>query len=341
MRAAVLLVVSTGLMAAGGASVMAASEQPVQLQRSYPAEKVVIDGFRGTLTITTAAPGAPVTVRASGKPEAMKRLDVRQDASGVLIRYEPQSNSVWWPWSMLDWSQERTDDVTMTIGAPRGTEFDMDEIAGRVSAGDLDAPLRFGGTGSGTAKFGKVTRARLEVAGSMDVTIGDTQGPLDVDIAGSGTVRTGSGSQVRLDVAGSGEFFSGALTGGFDADIAGSGDATVASVNGPVSVDIAGSGNIIIKAGRADPFKVSIAGAGDVDFGGEAVNPQVSIAGSGSVSVASMSGNLKQDIQGSGDFIVKGSAPNNETVPKPPASPTPPAAPVPPAAPSPPSPPAQ
>lgn len=334
MRVAVLTMAGAGFLAAGGATVYAASEAPVQLQRSYPAQKVVIDGFQGTLTITTAAPGAPVTVRASGKPEAMKRLDVRQDASGVLIRYASQSNSVWWPWSMLDWSQDRIDDLTMTIGAPKGTEFDMDEVAGRVSAGDLDAPLRFGGMGSGSAKFGKVTRARLEVAGSMDVTIGDSTGPLDVDIAGSGAVRAGSGSDVRLDVAGSGEFYSGALSGGFDADVAGSGDATVASVNGPVSVDIAGSGNIVIKAGRADPFKVSIAGAGDVDFGGEAVNPQVSIAGSGSVTVASMSGNLKQDIQGSGDFIVKGSIPRQEpSAPVQPTAPTPPAVPPPPAPP--------
>lgn len=284
----------------------AANEAPATIQKSFPAAKVTVDGFQGTLTITTAPAGAPVSVHAVGKPDIIKRLDIRQDPNGILIRLESRSKSVWWPWSMLDWSQEHEDDVVMTIGAPKGTEFDMDEIGGRVSAGDLDAPLRFGGIGGGTAKFGTVTRARLEVAGSMNVTLGDSQGPLDVEIAGSGSVRTGAATQTKLEIAGSGAFVSGPLNGGFDGDFAGSGDATVASVDGPVSIDIAGSSKIKISAGRANPFKVSIAGSGDVEFGGEAVDPTISIAGSGDVVVGSMSGSLKQDIQGSGDFRIVG-----------------------------------
>lgn len=338
MRGAAQLALLTGLAVCSVSVALAASEAPVTLQKSFAATKVTVDGYRGTLTITTAAPGAPISVRASGKPELMKRLDVRTDASGVLIRLEARDQTVWWPWSALDWSNERTSDIALTIGAPKGTEFDMDDIAGRVSAGDLDAPLRFGGVGGGSAKFGKVTRARVEVAGSMDVSVGDSQGPLDVEIAGSASVSAGAATQVRLEMAGSGEFTAATISGGFDADIAGSGDSTIGSVNGPVSLDMAGSSSVTIKSGRANPFKVSIAGSCDVDFGGEAVNPQIEIAGSGTVSVGSMSGSLKQDIMGSGDFIVKTPvAPKQPAAPvAPPAPPVAPAPPAPPAAPAPP-----
>jgi hypothetical protein len=334
-----------GLTAAGFAvaplaASQAPSEVPVTIAKSFPAGKVTVDGFRGTVTITTSAPGSAVSVRATGKAEPMKRLDVRQEAGGILIRLESRADGVWWPWSMLDWSQQRDDDVVMIIGAPKGTEFDMDEIVGKVSAGDLDAPLRFGGTGGGSAKFGRVTRARVSVAGSMNISVGDSQGPVDAAIAGSGSITIGASTQARLDVAGNGEFKSGPVAGGFDASIAGSGDAEVASVNGPVSLEIAGSGNVVIKGGRADPFKVSIAGSGDVTFDGEAVNPEISIAGSGNVAVGSMSGNLSQDMQGSGEFTVrKGTAPAAPSVP--PAPPLTPAAPAAkPAAPVPPTPPA-
>lgn len=325
MKRAIVLVVSLGLAAAGTTAVVAATEAPVTLQKSFTANKVTVDGFRGTLTLTTAAPGASVSIRASGKADIMKRLDVRQDASGVLIRFESRNDSVWWPWSVLNWTSMRDEDLVLTVGAPKGTEFDIDDVAGKVRAGDLDAPLRFGGIGGGSAKFGNVSRARIEVAGSMDVTLGNTQGPLDVEMAGSGTLVAGTATQVRLEMAGSGEFTSGAIAGGFDASFAGSGDATVASVNGPVSLEMAGSNNIVIKAGRADPLKVSIAGSGDVDFGGEAVNPDIEIAGSGSVTVGTMSGTLKQDMQGSGDFVVKGTAAPKPTQPNPAAPPATPA----------------
>ena len=290
MKHAIVFVLVAGLGVGAPSAVFAAAETPVTLQKSFTANKVTVDGYRGTLTLTTAAPGASVSVRASGKPDVMKRLDVRQDANGVLIRFETRSNDVWWPWSVLDWSGMRNDDLVLTIGAPKGTEFDLDDVAGTVRTGDLDAPLKFGGIGGGSAKFGNVSRARIEVAGSMDVSLGNSQGPLDVEMAGSGTVIAGSSTQVRLEMAGSGAFTSGPISGGLDASIAGSGDAVVASVNGPVSLDMAGSTTVAIKSGKADPLKVSIAGSGDVDFGGEAVNPNVEIAGSGTVTVGTMSG---------------------------------------------------
>jgi hypothetical protein len=240
MRIAVIGLLAAGIAAAPFA-VSATDQTKTTLQKSFPANKVVVDGFRGTLTITTAAPGAPISVRATGKAELMKSLDVRQDPNGVLIRLETRNNAVWWPWSVLDWSNQRDEDIVMTIGAPKGTEFDMDEVAGKVSAGDLDAPLRFGGTGGGTATFGKVTRARVSVAGSMNVKLGDSQGPLDIAVAGSGDILTGASSGVRLEIAGSGNYVSGTIAGGLDASIAGSGDASVASVNGPVSIDMAGA----------------------------------------------------------------------------------------------------
>ena len=45
----------------------------------------------------------------------------------------------------------------------------------------------------------------------------------------------------------------------------------------------------------ADPFKVDIAGSGDVRFGGTANNPDVSVMGSGDVWIAAYTGTLSSD----------------------------------------------
>ena len=57
-------------------------------------------------------------------------------------------------------------------------------------------------------------------------------------------------------------------------------------------LSIAGAGDTRINGGRADPFKVSIVGSGDVSFAGEAVDPQISAIGSGEVWIKSYTGKL-------------------------------------------------
>ena len=84
-----------------------------------------------------------------------------------------------------------------------------------------------------------------------------------------------------------------------------------------------------IADGIADPLKVDILGAGDLYFGGTAVNPSISAMGSGNVRLKAYRGKLSND--GMADVQV-GSV-------MPPTPPTPPTPPRPPHAPTPPTPP--
>jgi hypothetical protein len=298
--------------------------------RTFQSAKVVVDGFTGQITIREAPNGASIHVRAEGKADAMKRFDAREEGGAVLIRLGDNSSDFWWPWSLLNWQRDRYEDMRLVIDAPKGTEFDMDGIIGRVSAGDISAPLRFGGVGGGSAKFGNVMRARISVAGSMDVIIGNVSGELDAEVAGSGSITTGDAHVARLSIAGSGDIRTGAVRGGVSIESAGSGETRVGAVNGPVEIDIAGSGDVTIARGQATSFSVDIAGSGNVAFGGHANNPNIDIIGSGDVTVASYSGDVDQSIMGSGNFNTRNTNARAPESPIPPIPPVAPPAPLPP-----------
>jgi hypothetical protein len=287
------------------AATLAAEGPRTSTQKSFNAKRVHVDQFTGTISLETAPQGSPVTIKATGKTELMKELELRQDGETAVIQLVTTETDLWWPWSILDWSRTNYDDVAITISAPLGTEYVMERIAGDVRGGDLNAPLVFEGVGGGSARFGAVTRAKVRVAGSIDVTVGDVQTELDCEVRGSGEIKTGSTAKARFVIAGSGDIVTGPVNGGLDLKVSGSGEADVASVSGPVNIDLAGSGDVVIRGGRADPFAVSIRGSGNVDFKGEAVNPTISIRGSGDVEVETMSGRLTQSIQGSGTFTVR------------------------------------
>lgn len=121
--------------------------------------------------------------------------------------------------------------------------------------------------GSGDLLVGALTTPALKLAlsGSGDAKVqGLSTDEFEVSIAGSGDVgASGSARQVRLGIAGSG-----------DADLAAlSADA--------VSVRVAGSGDASVTANRQ--LEVSVAGSGDVRYGGAVTTVKSSVAGSGSV----------------------------------------------------------
>ena len=125
--------------------------------------------------------------------------------------------------------------------------------------------LASAGSGNTTVGALKTPSLRLSLAGSGDATLDAlTADALEVRVAGSGDVKgAGTASQVKLTIAGSG-----------DVDLA-------ALVAEQVTVSIAGSGDAKVTANQS--LGVTIAGSGDVVYGGAVTAVRTSVAGSGSV----------------------------------------------------------
>jgi hypothetical protein len=125
----------------------------------------------------------------------------------------------------------------------------------------------------------------VAMAGSGDVQIEGVKTPsLKVALSGSSDARL-----LRLDtdalevrISGSGDVLAEGRAGQVKLSIAGSGDAELADlVADDVSVRIAGSGDANVTANKS--LDVSVAGSGDVRYGGMVASVKSSIAGSGSI----------------------------------------------------------
>ncbi len=160
---------------------------------------------------------------------------------------------------------------------------------------------------AGEAVFGDVGRSHsldLTNQGCGAWTIANVAERLRVDQAGSGDARAGDAGTAELSVAGSGNVSIQTIRGGGTAVSSGSGDITVASLSGPLDARIAGSGDIRVLAGRISHMTASVAGSGDVSFGGTAQSLNASIAGSGGVRVARVNGSVTKQVFGSGEVRV-------------------------------------
>jgi hypothetical protein len=307
------------------------------VDQSFPVKKVHLDSLVAQVMFDNAPAGAPIHVVANGKPEILKRLEVRTIGDEVFVHLaDSPGGDAWFPWNLFNQWHEKTAaaDLQIHISAPLGTPVEIEDMIGRVQAGDLDAPLQLEGT-SLEAHFGRVTTARVSVAGSGKIQVGAVQQTLDVEVAGSGRLDVASAASARVEIAGGGNINIGPIAGGLRSEVAGSGDVRAASINGPLDVEIAGSGSVYVDGGRGAPFKAEIAGSGDVVFNGQAVDPNIQIYGSGSVKVRSYTGQLHQEMAGSGSFEVmehgQGSPPaaqpSSMAPPAPPPPPAPPAKP--------------
>lgn len=121
--------------------------------------------------------------------------------------------------------------------------------------------------GAGVVQVGalKTPQLHLSLAGSGDARLASlSTDALEVRVAGSGNVHAaGQATEVKLSISGSG-----------DVDLA-------ALVADDVSISIAGSGDAKVTANKS--LKASVAGSGDVVYGGLASNVRTSVAGSGSI----------------------------------------------------------
>lgn len=182
---------------------------------------------------------------------------------------------------------------------------------GRVNL--ADAPLivirtpRHVNVGASGAVFGSVGRGAASVelgnAGCGTWNVANTEGDLSLSVAGSGDIRAGTSGSLDVSIGGSGSVTAGA-TRALDIAIGGSGDVVVARADGPTDIAIGGSGDVDIRSGNAPDLSISIAGSGDVNFGGVAGDVDVSIVGGGDVTVARATGSVSRAIMGSGDIRI-------------------------------------
>ncbi|MFO0348467.1 MAG: GIN domain-containing protein [Alphaproteobacteria bacterium] len=237
----------------------------------FRAKSIRLDNLVAEVDLVVA-PAEALRVTAKGEPDALKRLQIRLVGDELQV---VQTRAKGQEWQVLGWTvfgiqtnEEEVSDLKLTITAPAGTPYEIDDMVGKINAGDLDAPVSIGTT-SASGKIGRVKSADIQISGSGDLELAAVADGLKLAIAGAGSLKA-------------------------------------AEVNGAVEVAISGSGSVEVAAGTASSFNVDIAGSGDVAFKGHVVNPSVSIAGSGEVVLNTYSGGLEQSIMGSGNVRILG-----------------------------------
>lgn len=182
---------------------------------------------------------------------------------------------------------------------------------GRINISDaplivIRTPRRVEVSASG-AVFGSVGRGATSVdlgsSGCGYWNVANTEGPVSLSIGGSGDIRAGTSTALDISIGGSGSVTAGP-TRGLEIAIGGSGDVAVARIDGPLDVAIGGSGDVLVRDGTSADVSISIAGSGDVNFGGVAGDVDVSIAGGGDVTIARATGAVSRSIVGSGDIRI-------------------------------------
>lgn len=237
----------------------------------FRAKRVRLDDLVAEIDLVVA-PAEAVRVQATGKPDALKKLQLQLVGDELQL---VQSRAEGQGWQVLGWtvfgiqtSEEEVSDLKIVITAPAATPYELNDMVGKINAGDLDAPVSIDAM-SVTGKMGRVKSADISISGSGNLELGPVAEGLKVAINGAGTLKA-------------------------------------AEVKGEFRVGIAGSGNVEVGSGSASSFDVDIAGSGGVVFKGHAVNPSVSIAGSGEVVLDTYTGELSQDIMGSGSVRILG-----------------------------------
>lgn len=272
---------------------------------SYATERLDVERFAGTLRVLADATGE-MTVDAFGPAEKMDLLEIDTSGDTLRINYT-QRDFRWNDWSTwLNWWNNNTFEVedypTVTIHLPVGSEIEIDHFTGDVEIGDTYGPISVRAAGALDGTIGNVTTAEIDIAGAADLTLGNIERTLEIQIAGAGDITTGDAAGADVSIHGAGDVTLGRIEGPLDISTAGAGDVSVAYLNGPADISIAGAGSVRIEDGRAEAFDVSIAGMGDVWFGGTAVDPDVSIAGMGDVFINAYEGRLSHS--GMGDLEI-------------------------------------
>lgn len=227
----------------------------------FDGSKLTVRDVIGEVRVTVDPSATGVTITIDAVAEEFPLLSARATDGGVLIaRSRPPEKT------RRDWKVE-DNDVTITVTLPRGTAIHVDDMIGKLEVGDLDGDLTADIRAAADIRTGRLTSARIDVAGAAGIHTGDIAGKLDLNIAGAGDVDIGTVRQ------------------GADIRIAGFGNVDVAGVKGPVSVRVGGVGDVDLNNGEVDMLDISVSGLGSVSFEGEARDRRINTSGLASVKV--------------------------------------------------------
>jgi hypothetical protein len=156
------------------------------------------------------------------------------------------------------------------------------------------------------ASFGVVGATQsleLSIGGCGNWNVDDVRDEARLSVGGSGTINAKNAKRFDVNIGGAGDVRAKSAN-GLNASIGGSGDITVERIDGHADISVSGSGKVKIASGQIRTLDVSIAGNGDVYFGGEVNDINISIAGSGDIFVQKHTGSIKKSVVGSGNIKI-------------------------------------
>lgn len=257
MRKSASILLTTIALSAFASAAWAESSGPMRFDGTRLTVRDVIGDVR--VNVDPSARGVTVTIDAEA--DEFPLLSAKAADGVVVVARSRPPEKKRHEWNVQD------NDVTITVTLPKGTAIHIDDMIGKLEVGDLDGPLTADIRSAVDIKAGRLSSARIDVAGAAGIDTGDIAGKLDLNIAGAGDVDIGTVRQ------------------GADIRIAGFGNVDVAGVKGPVSVRVSGVGDVDLNKGDVDLLDVSVSGLGSVAFQGEAKERRISSSGMASVKV--------------------------------------------------------
>lgn len=227
----------------------------------FDGSKLIVRDVIGEVKVKVDPSARDVTVTINADAEEFPLLSARSGEGGVIIARSRPPEKQHRDWKVQD------NDVVITVTLPKGSAIDVDDMIGKLEVGDLDGALTANIRAAADIQTGRLSSARIDVAGAAGIHTGDIAGKLDLTIAGAGDVDIGAVRQ------------------GADISIAGFGNVDVAGVKGPVSVRVSGVGDVDLNNGDVDMLDIDVSGMGSVSFEGQARDRRVNSSGLSSVRV--------------------------------------------------------
>jgi len=230
------------------------------------------------------------------------------------------------PKAVLDAVTAQTVDGTLvieqakkTVRFSKTTVYNGNTTITRVNAGDIIA------TGNSTVVVGNDTN--VVVSGDGNIVIGSSNFDGIVNVAAETdqvkiAIKIGRGAKIHLDNL-NGDATIADIDGELTVDsnssaairsgsmhaatvnVKSSGSVQISKVNGPLTGAIMGSGNIRVEAGNVTALSVSIMGSGDFRFGGVAETATLALMGSSDIYVRHVKTPPVKNIMGSGNIVIE------------------------------------
>lgn len=257
MRKPAFFLLATAALSAFASAAWAETSGPLRFEGA----KLTVRDVVGEVRVNVDASAKAMSVTIEADADEFPLLSAKSADGGVVVARSRPIDKRRREWKVED------NDVIITVTLPKGASIHIDDMIGKLEVGDLDGPLTADIRAAADIKTGRLSSARIDVAGAAGIHTGDIAGKLDLNIAGAGDVDIGTVRQ------------------GTDIRIAGFGNVDVAGVKGPVSVRVSGVGDIDLKGGDVDMLDVSVSGLSSVMFEGQAKERRINSSGLASVKV--------------------------------------------------------